>query len=1045
MEPFKTIALGIIANFGYNFIKEHRIADKAFDGLKTLLFGDAKTVSEIRDCQLARLYSHTNLVSKVKVYQKATNRIHSLLDLVETFDKAISQNEPSLKGKIDEALNYLRTDAKAYDEIIHRLQLGMLWELLRKAHSPEELKKREADVINDYGEKLKKRCQKLDLFGVRGASDVGVQLENIFVTLSFFGSVPPGGLPRIHRDDFPDDERVIEYLSPYKSQEPIEADELFVDPPKNALLILGMPGAGKTTLLKYQSLQYLKSFSNPSDADRQIYLPIFIRLRNFVEYEGYLISRISDYLKDETGEPFDSELLELYLKAGNVAIFYDGLDEIADTAQRNKMAEDIATFVGDYPKGLHVITCRIAAYPEITVGMSSFAKFTLDDMDESRRSEFIHKCARASLWEGEDLDKLADRLIKKIEGTPSIRQLAVNPLMLTIMSIIYADLRNLPDTRLELYEECVNVLMHRRDEARGHPAVQEIRRMMPQPHFILGELAYGLHKDSEVQGSGIAEPPREEIQSRLAKIIMERRKVADDDKRDAIRTREVPDFCKFIEERTSILVDRGMGRYGFAHQTFQEYFAAYYLNTIWDVEKLWSEIKEKIWSPYWREALLLLSEMLARRGDVLDVLLEKTMEEARRKEESSLLLFTDIVFRGIPVTDFFKSRVLERLYEQCLANGELSGDYVDRLEKLGDYGLNEETYTLLEKNIGGTSNKRRLWAIRYFSVRNDLIETYIKQFEKTVEPYVEDSRVRECLLPLLGDLKCLAAPILRSVDVESMITPWCLPPALPFYHGYLTEGERFAEPSYVLRKLSAGMFVYSSNLAFLTLGLGLALDRDSARALARTLASDLDRALGLALDRNLSLALARDLALVRSLALNRAQSLALALALNLDLVQAQALARTLVLDRILTRACAQARDPNQDLALDYSRARAQDLALDQAQIRVIAAIDGDRLFHGAMIHTATLLELVSDGKEELPPHLAYALEKQPDPPSPYVRAAQLFCRFIRREITPEEELEFQQLLNIEDEEVRHIFDLAYLTDAETREPIFRFRSKLELN
>jgi len=509
MDPFTTIALGIIANFSYNFIRGHRIADRTFDGLKRILFGDAKTVSDLKDRQWARLYEHTDLVSKVKVYQKATNRIHSLLNLVETFDKTISQNEPSLKNKIAEALDFLRTDENAYNEIIHRLQLSMLWELLRRSPSPEALKKREEDVLRDYGEKLRTRCQKLDLFGVRGASDVGVQLENIFVTLSFFERVPPGGVPRIHREDFPDDERVMEYLNQYKSRDPIKADELFAYPSKNAILILGMPGAGKTTLLKYQSLQYLKSFSNPSDTDHQIYLPIFIRLRNFVEYEGYLLSRISEYLIEETGEPFDNELLELYLKAGHIALFYDGLDEIADTAQRNKMAEDIATFVGDYPTGLHIITCRIAAYPEITVDMSSFAKFTIDDMDENQRSEFIRKWynARASQWESENLDKLADKLIEKIENNPSIRRLAVNPLMLTIMAIIYGDLRDIPDTRLKLYEECIEVLMRRRNVAIGYP-IKNIEKMVPQPDFILGELAYGLHKDSEIQDSGIAEPPQ---------------------------------------------------------------------------------------------------------------------------------------------------------------------------------------------------------------------------------------------------------------------------------------------------------------------------------------------------------------------------------------------------------------------------------------------------------------------------------------------------------------------------------------------------------
>jgi hypothetical protein len=566
-DPLTTIALGIIANFSYNFIRGHKIADRAFDGLKKILFGDAETVSDLKDRQWARLYSHADLVSKVKVYQKATNRIHSLLELVETFDNAISQNEPSLKGKIDEALNYLRTDEKAYSEIIHRLQLNMLWEILRRYPSPEALKKREEDVLRDYGEKLRKRCQKLDLFGVRGASDVGVQLENIKET----------------------------------------------------------------------------------------------------------------------------------------------------------------------------------------------------------------------------------KVLKK----------------------------------------------------------------------------------------------------------------------------------------------------GSAH----------------------------------------------------------------------LLLLADIVIQGTPVTDFFKSMVLKHLYETCREYGELSGGFADRLGKLGDYELNEQTYTLLEKDIVGTSDEERHWSIRYFSIRNDLIKTYIKQFERTVEPYVEDNRVRECLLPLLGDLKRLAAPILRFADIETLITPWYLPPILLFYYRYLMEGEQFFDSSYVLEKLSAGMFVYSSRLAFLALTLALALDRDRAQ----------DRTLARFLDRNLALALERTLARARARALDPA------LALNLARI------RDLVLPLAL----------NQILLLALDRARTLNPDWNWVHAHAIATIDDEALFHGTMIHMATLLEFLFGEGNEPPSHLTHALEKQPDPPSPYVRAAQLFRRFIRREITPEEELEFQRLLNIEDEEVRHIFDLAYLTDPKTREPIFRFRTKLE--
>lgn len=994
-----------------------------------------ETWREIGNTLQQLLQSNGDLVSGVETLlsdRESWEKILILIDEKLKYLPEIKENVeplPEIKVRVDEIMQMLASQSIDLSEIRAFFQIYQ---------SP----KSEEDLIRDYSEKLRHRCQELDLFGVRGSSDTEVQLESIFVTLSFFRDIPAGGVPRIHRDDFPDDERVREYLSPYRSQKTIKADELFANPPKNKeekkedqplpILILGMPGAGKTTLLKYQSLQYLESFQPPSAADSPRYLPIFIRLRNFVKHEGHFITRISEYLREDPGELFESDFLEQYLKAGKVAIFYDGLDEIANVAERNKMTGDIATFAKDYPKALHVVTCRIAAYPEITgVDMSSLAKFTIDDMDENQRKEFIQKWyrARASQWKGENVDNLAGRLIKKIENTDSIRRLAVNPLLLTIMAIIYSDLRKLPDTRLRLYEECVNVLMYKRDEATGQPAVDQFRSMMPQPEYILGELGYGLHKDSETLDSGIAEPPREAIYNRIAKIIIERRKVDDDYKRDAIRNREVPEFCRFID-RTSILVDREMGRYGFVHQTFQEYFAAYYLNTIWDWDKLWREIKDKIWSQYWREALLLLAEMLARRGDMLDVLLDKTMAESKAKEDSShLLLLADIVIQGTPVTDVFKSTVLRTLYEKCLADDKVSGDYVYRLEKLGHYGLNEETYSLLEKDIEGSSDERMLWAIRYFSVRNDLIETCVERFEKAVKPYIENRHVHESLLPILGDLKCLAAPIFISIDIESLITPWYLPPVLLLYCRYLVESEQFAEDGYVLRKMSAGMFVCSSNFALQAL---------------RTLDPNLDLAW------NPVLPLGRGWTLTQALDLNQTRTQNLAIDLVRALAQNWIPAQDLV--RVLDEYWAVARLKSQDWALAQSMVQDWNRSLDlvrgldraQGQTRAIAAINAEPLFHGAMIHTATLLEhkslseLKFGGKKELPPHLAYALEKPIDPENPYLRAAQLFRRFIKQEITPEEEGEFQRRLNIKDEKIRHLFDLAYLTEPETRKPIFRF-------
>ena len=54
-----------------------------------------------------------------------------------------------------------------------------------------------------------------------------------------------------------------------------------------------------------------------------------------------------------------------------------------------------------------------------------------------------------------------------IREKPQIRDLAINPLMLTVIALVHRDRVKLPDRRAELYAEAVDVLLGKWDEARG--------------------------------------------------------------------------------------------------------------------------------------------------------------------------------------------------------------------------------------------------------------------------------------------------------------------------------------------------------------------------------------------------------------------------------------------------------------------------------------------------------------------------------------------------------------------------------------------------
>ena len=78
--------------------------------------------------------------------------------------------------------------------------------------------------------------------------------------------------------------------------------------------------------------------------------------------------------------------------------------------------------------------------------------------------------------------ELTESLRHAVHRTPSVRRLAGNPLLLTLMAFIHQGLRRLPTDRGELYDLCVDMLLRDwQDARRGHTGVAE-----PHPFEKLG-------------------------------------------------------------------------------------------------------------------------------------------------------------------------------------------------------------------------------------------------------------------------------------------------------------------------------------------------------------------------------------------------------------------------------------------------------------------------------------------------------------------------------------------------------------------------------
>src|SRR6185503_3825217 len=113
------------------------------------------------------------------------------------------------------------------------------------------------------------------------------------------------------------------------------------------------------------------------------------------------------------------------------------------------------------------------AYTGDTILKGGFTRCDVQPFDGNDRAQFLKN------WMGLLFKVAPDQVIKEtsdanrefqsltvaIEKSDRIRPLAINPLLLTVIAIVHWNRKRLPEQRIELYDECVDVLVGQRKAA----------------------------------------------------------------------------------------------------------------------------------------------------------------------------------------------------------------------------------------------------------------------------------------------------------------------------------------------------------------------------------------------------------------------------------------------------------------------------------------------------------------------------------------------------------------------------------------------------
>ncbi|MBI1880406.1 MAG: hypothetical protein HYR94_19685 [Chloroflexi bacterium] len=265
----------------------------------------------------------------------------------------------------------------------------------------------------------------------------------------------------------------------------------------------------------------------------------------------------------------------------------DGLDEVADLESRRKVVNWVEWQMIAHAKNRFVITSRPFGYlsnPVSRVTVLQVRPFTSEQVQR-----FVYNWYQANEIMSTQKDdpgvamkaqEGAEDLLQRLRGAPVLLDLAVNPLLLTMIATVHRYHSSLPERRVELYAEICEVFLGKRQQARG----LELDMTPAQKQRVLQPLAYYM-MEQEIREISLA--------TALVVIAEPLQLVSP--------TSNGTDFLKMIENSSGLLLEQESGEYSFAHLTFQEYLAAAHAQD----QKLVSELVKHIEKSWWHETIRL--------------------------------------------------------------------------------------------------------------------------------------------------------------------------------------------------------------------------------------------------------------------------------------------------------------------------------------------------------------------------------------------------------------------------------------------------------
>lgn len=369
---------------------------------------------------------------------------------------------------------------------------------------------------------------------------------------------------------------------------------------------------------------------NTSNADSSdLSLQSLEAIESQIEKLSQEAAKLTDFINEVRFQIVDNEKFIEQILSSSAILLLDGFDEVPN--ERLSIVKKLITdAVRRFACCRVIVTCRTFDYKNnLDLHFSDATIYELKTFNDADKEEFISRWYRELVRTGrrplEEAELKRQNLMLALRERNEIRALAQTPLLLALITLVHTEEGELPSARAILYHRCVRLLLSRWRPILHHSVEMREDRLL----LLASELGYLAHLQEATNPAVSLGLTRSQIRDASFRFYEKSLRGAEPRRLIESEVIGLAASQRFLNSN-GLLLDIGNDTYRFAHRTFQEFLAGYYLSAGDSRRKL---VLEHAQNTHWRIALILMAGYGAREGNIdyilriIEALLNRSLQE----------------------------------------------------------------------------------------------------------------------------------------------------------------------------------------------------------------------------------------------------------------------------------------------------------------------------------------------------------------------------------------------------------------------------------